>query len=502
MSLRRNILAGYAAQVYITAVGLLFLPLYLRYLGAEAYGLVGFFAMVQAWSQLLDVGLTPTLARETARHHAGELDGTTYRRLVRALEAIFVAVATVGLATMLALSGPVAADWLRVESLDLGEVRTALQLMAIAVALRWMAGLYRGCVAGAEQLEWLAAFGSLIATLRFVAVIAVFEWVGTSVVVFFTWQLLVAALELAGTWHKARSSFPALPPGTQIGVSFAPVRPLLGFALGIATTTGLWAVATQTDKLVLSSLLPLADYGYFTLAVLISTASFAAASPIANAVIPRLTALVARGDRAALVSTYRRATALTAVVSLSIAAVFAVFGDALLRVWSGSETVAERAAPILALYAIGYGLVAVSGMASHLQVAFGDLRLHVRGSIAYTVAMLAGLAVTAGPWGALGAGATWLAVNLAYLLLWIPRVHARLVPGLHRPWLLRDVGLPALAILAWCGLLHPLVAWPEARWAGAAMLGAIGLGALAAATLASRGREGFTLLRGNRHARS
>ncbi|MGH9879537.1 MAG: oligosaccharide flippase family protein, partial [Nitrososphaerales archaeon] len=67
MSLKRNIIANYASQIYVTLIGIVMVPLYVRYMGAEAYGLVGFFAMLQAWFQLLDMGLTPTMARETAR---------------------------------------------------------------------------------------------------------------------------------------------------------------------------------------------------------------------------------------------------------------------------------------------------------------------------------------------------------------------------------------------------------------------------------------------------
>jgi O-antigen/teichoic acid export membrane protein len=64
MSLKRNILANYASQTYVTLIGILMLPVYLRYMGAEACGLVGFFTMLNALFQLLDMGLTPTLARE------------------------------------------------------------------------------------------------------------------------------------------------------------------------------------------------------------------------------------------------------------------------------------------------------------------------------------------------------------------------------------------------------------------------------------------------------
>ena len=71
MSLKRNILANYASQLYVTIIGIVMVPLYIKYMGSEAYGLVGFFSMLQAWFGLLDMGLTPTMSREAARFNGG-----------------------------------------------------------------------------------------------------------------------------------------------------------------------------------------------------------------------------------------------------------------------------------------------------------------------------------------------------------------------------------------------------------------------------------------------
>lgn len=54
MSLKSNIAANYASQLYTTLIGIVLVPLYLQYMGTEAYGLVGFFVMLQAWFNLLD----------------------------------------------------------------------------------------------------------------------------------------------------------------------------------------------------------------------------------------------------------------------------------------------------------------------------------------------------------------------------------------------------------------------------------------------------------------
>ena len=84
MSLRRNILANYVSQLYVTAAGIVMVPLYIQYMGADAFGLVGFFTMLQAWFNLLDMGLTPTMARESARYRGGGISLLDYRRLARA----------------------------------------------------------------------------------------------------------------------------------------------------------------------------------------------------------------------------------------------------------------------------------------------------------------------------------------------------------------------------------------------------------------------------------
>ena len=143
MSLKKNVLASYVSQIYVTLIGIFMVPFYVKYMGVEAFGLVGFFAMLQAWFNLLDMGLTPTMARETARFNGGAADALSLRRLLRAMEGVFVGVAVLGGAAMVAGSGAIASSWLKVQQLPLIEVQHAIMLMAAIVALRWVCGLYQ-----------------------------------------------------------------------------------------------------------------------------------------------------------------------------------------------------------------------------------------------------------------------------------------------------------------------------------------------------------------------
>lgn len=443
MSLQKNILASYASQIYTTFLGILVLPLYLKYLDVEAYGLVGFFTMLQAWFNLLDMGLTPTVARETARFRGGSSDVLSYRRLLRVLQLIFLVIALLGGSLMFVFSGVIATAWLNVQTLPTGQVHLALQLIAIGVALRWMSGLYRGCISGSEQLVWLGGFNALVATLRFVGVLPVLIWVGHSPAVFFTYQLLVAVLELAGLATKSYDLLPAIPTGHKLGwsliVLFNPIKPVLKFSLTIAFTSSVWVLVTQTDKLVLSKLLTLTDYAYFTLAVLAASGVIVISGPISSTLMPRMARLQAEGNVDGLVSLYRKATQLVAAIAIPASLVLAFFAEQILWVWTGDAIAAKSAAPILCLYALGNGFLALAAFPYYLQFAKGDLKLHLIGNGIFLLLLVPLLVWATLKYGVTGAAYAWLIANSLYFFIWVPVVHQRFLQGLHWQWLLHDV---------------------------------------------------------------
>lgn len=445
LSLKKNILSNYISQLYVTLIGIVLVPLYLKYMGAEAYGLVGFFTMLQSWFALLDMGLTQTISRETARYRGGSITALQYRQLFRALSLVFLGVALLGGGGLWQVSDLVATRWLNVKEIAPNDVILAVQIMCVSVALRWMGGLYRGVVTGSEQLVWMSSFNAVIATLRFVVVFASMSSFGFTPFVFFLHQLVVAVIEIFGLILMAYKLLPAPQSlAGSIGLSFKPIQPLLKFALTIAFTSSIWVLVTQTDKLVLSGILPLADYGYFTLAVLVASGIMVVSGPISGAIMPRMARLHAEGKGDELIRVYRNATQLVSVIAGSAAITIAFCAEPLLYAWSGSQQLSFHAAPILTLYAIGNGFLAVSAFPYYLQYSRGDLRYHLMGNLVLVVLLIPAIVYVASRFGGVGAGYVWLCMNAAYLFFWLAYVHEKLVPGLHFSWL----GLDVLAI---CG---------------------------------------------------
>jgi len=440
MSIRRNIIANYASQAYISAVGIALLPLYVEYMGTDAYGLIGFFSVLQAWFSLLDAGLSPAISRETARYHAGALAPPEFLRLFRALNLLFILAAAFGGMCLYLANSYIVTAWLNIGSLSQEEVLYSLNIMALTVALRLIGALYRGVITGAEKFIWLSGFNSLITSIRFLGVFFSMERWGFSPEVFFTHQLVVAVVESGALYWRSVLILPNRSYiNERVGLSLTPMKPILRFSLPMACTSLIWIMITQTDRFVLSGILSLTDYGYFTMAVLAASGVTTVAGPISNAIMPRLAKHHAAADRYAMLALYRSSTRWVTAIAGTIALTMFVAAKPLVFAWSGSLYLAERVAPILQLYVLGNLVLTVSAFPFYLQYALGNIRYHVIGNIGLATFLFPCIVFATKNFGAIGAGFVWLGVNLTYFVFWIPYVHSKVAPGMHLQWLKVDV---------------------------------------------------------------
>lgn len=473
LSVGPSIVANYASTLYASALGILLVPLYVQYMGIEAYGLVGFYAMLQGWFIILDMGVSATVNRESARYTAGAVLALDLRRLIRSFEGIFLVVALGGALALVAAASPLANEWLRVETLDLAEVERAVMLMAIVVALRWTCGLYRGIILGFEKIVWLSGFNSIIATLRFLLVVPILAYVGASPTHFFTYQLAVAIFEITVLIAKSYRLLPSVEIVGWIRWSYRPIRAVARFTLSVAATSVVWVFLLQADKLLLSGMISLSDYAIYTMGVLVASGVTLLGGPVTAAILPRLTRLHAEQDEAALRRLYRMGTQIVGVIVIPVVLVLAFFPIEVIKAWTGDSEIALRAAPILTLYAVGNGILAFAGFSYLIQVARGSMKLHLIGNAIFVLLFVPLLIFAVQRYGMEGAGWAWLIANLVPFALWLPLVHRRFLKGLHVRWLLEDIA----AIVALPTLIAALFARGD-QWTGTPTEIAVYLGAL------------------------
>ncbi len=423
--------------------------------------------MLQVWFNLLDLGLTPTVARETARFRGGAIKELSYLRLLRGLQIIFCTMAVLGGGLLFAFSGVLAEHWLNVQSLPISQVQLALQLMAVGVAFRWMSGLYRGCISGAEHLGWLGVFNVLIASIRFLGVMPFLIWIDSSPTTFFIYQTTISLLETAGLFLK--TSRLNAHSGDRKTIGWHPkilthdLRKNLQFSLSIAFTSTAWIIVSHTDRLLLSKYLPLADYGYFTLAVLAASAVLLINSPISSALVPRLTKLHAEGKNDELIALYCRATQLGTTIATPACVLLAFFPEEIIFSWTGDRNLSSHAAPVLQIYAVGNFLVALATFPYDLQLVKGNLKKHVQGNIIFIAFWIPSIAWSTSKYHAMGAAYTWLFFNSLYFFIWLPLVHNQFLEELHKKWALQNIAPIFAAGLLSAFMIRRIFETPSAR---------------------------------------
>lgn len=127
--------------------------------------------MLQAWLQLLDLGLSPTLSREMSIYHAGRIDTATARRRLRSLEWLLGSIALLAVFIFILGRHTIALNWLNFINLSPNNVATCIVLMAITAALRWLMGLYRSGLIGMELQPLVNGLGIIFVTLKFIGVL-------------------------------------------------------------------------------------------------------------------------------------------------------------------------------------------------------------------------------------------------------------------------------------------------------------------------------------------
>lgn len=461
MSLKKNTLANYLGQGWTALMGLAFIPIYIRHLGVEAWGLVGFMSVMQAWLTLLDMGLTPTLSREIGRFRGGAQDAQTIRDLLRSLEVLYsgVALAVVGVVWLIAPWAAV--NWFSATNLSVLSVAHALGVMGLVLATRMVEQVYRGAIQGMQHQVWLNGVQSVLATLRWAGVVGVLAWVDSSIEAFFWWQ---GGVSLLTVLILARQTYQWLPVCERAGrFDLSAIVRVGRFAGGLAATTFLALLLTQVDKLLLSKLVSLEEFGYYTLAASVAGALYFLVSPVAIAVSPRFNELVAKSEHHGLINVYHRASQWLAALLIPAALMMAGFAEPLLFAWTGSSNLARHGGPMLELLALGTLFNGFMHVPYMVQLAYGWTGFAIRVNIV-AVGILIPVVLWAVPrFGAIGAAWAWFALNAGYVLIGVHFMHRRLLCGEKWRWYNKAVFSPLVSGAITVLILRNWIELPQGR---------------------------------------
>jgi len=481
---RKNIIANMLGSGWVAALSLAFVPLYIHFMGIEAYGLVGFYVTLQVLFSVLDMGLTATISRELARLSAqGGGAAIEMRNVVRTLETIYWALAVFIILTVGFSAHWIATVWLNTNQLSSDDIQMSVMLMGVVIAFRMPYGFYSGGLIGMQRQVLLNVIKICVETFRNGGGVLVLWLFSPTITAFFLWH---AAAGIVGVCVLGVVLWRCLPKAIE-KARFTPslFRRLWRFGAGMLAIALLSLLLVEMDKLVLSKMLSLAEFGHYVLASTLAMGLNLIIVPIFSAIHPRLTQLVASHDELGLSQLYHKGCQLMTVLVMPVAFVLCFFAEEVLLAWTQEASIAQYSAPLLSLLVIGTAFNAMMNIPYALQLAHGWIKLSILSNIIAVIILVPALFWMISRYGVIGAASIWTALNIGYVLFNSPIIHAKLLKGEFKHWLVSDFGIPTLValiivVLFWMVMPSELSLFGHLAWIVFTLIMTLSLCALAA----------------------
>ena len=447
----KNLLANYSGQCWTAICNLLIIPIYIRLLGLEQYGLISIFLVFQACLPLLDLGLSQTLTRQIST-----LTPSTTPIIRHIFRTIEISVYLLSLAIFLlsiAASGPLSATLSsNSNGFDASFLAYVISLMGLTLSFKLVESLYRSVLVGSRQHVLLNSIQVMRTTAATFGSLLAFQFFGASIFTYLVWQILISIVTLSILAIFAYSFL-------KLTSSPASFRPLLllrlkDYTVGMILITLLSLVFTQFDKLVLVRLLSLSEFASYSIAFTLASSITLLVSPITVSYFPAFCNFLVSKSKPALRSAFHISSQLVSVISSSLAVSVAIYAYPILRYWTNDIYLASSAAPVLQVLSIATLFNTLLAIPYQLQLAYGWTSLGIRINLAMLLFFVPSTIFFASIFGSIGAAFSMLVLNIAILFCSCLYMFSKILKSELRFWVFNDLLAPLLTALLAALTLH------------------------------------------------
>ncbi|MEZ0394861.1 MAG: oligosaccharide flippase family protein [Anaerolineales bacterium] len=403
----RNTVANFLGQIIHPIISILLVPFYIHYLGLEGYGLVGFFSALTVLLGIFTKGLGSALQREFARRDGDPSLRVTMPNLLKTFEIVYWAIGGVLGAGLVLFSGFISVAWLRVEMISPETVRTCLLLISLTIAASFPNSVYQAIFVGTQKQVLGNILNSTSALLQAVlSVVVIWIWksiIGYYVVGLCTAILLMLTMRLFA-YRTARSTMVE----RAIAFDWDELKSLWKISFELILTNGAGLILAQTDRLVISYLLPVSSLGTYNVGVAGGRLLDSFYAPFLTAVYPRTCQMTQSGDSKSVGDLIARNIKVMLLICLTIGLPLSFFAPEVLSVWTNNSEVVTKGAPVLSVYVFGYIFLSLSSVLYQVLIARGQVNYGVWFNSLALVWYPCLMWILVGAQGIVGAAWTWL----------------------------------------------------------------------------------------------
>lgn len=439
--MKEKIIANYFGTGWTALMSFVFTPLYIKYLGPESYGLVGVYAMIQGWMILLDVGLSPTLSREVSMYKAGVYVDKEIKEIFSSIEMIYIVLGISSGFLLIIFSSWISRNWLQINNLSLDVVASSVICFSFLIVFRWVSGLYSATIMGAQDIIWYNITRSIFSTLRGAGVIVVLHLVLSDIRVFFVYQAIIVLFELIVLRFRILRILPS--PKKALLFSLKSISKIWKFAGGMAVITFLGIMLKQIDKIMLSKMMSLTEFGYYSLASVVSGIIILIVQPIINIAYPVIAELRAKNKSdVEVIKKYHFFSQMVSIVSIPIGLFFSLYSVQILTLWIGDKVIVDKISSIVSIMVLGNVVNNIMIMPYLLQISGGWTSLSLWSNIIYVIIFGPVIYFGYNYYGLIMVPIAWLVINVINVIFQVQVMHKKIYCEEMGRWYYKDIGIP------------------------------------------------------------
>lgn len=436
-----TLFTNYFSSVLNIILSIVFVPIYLKYIGAEGYGLIGVFASLQGVLSLLDAGLGGALAREIAlRSGITDFDTNKTADLVKTLGSIYWLIALVIGIIAVSVAPLLANYWVKPVLLSSTQIVNVFILLGCSLIFYFPIGFYSGGMIGLQKQLILNILKVFFAILKYFGSLFVLIFCEDKLQAFFVWNLIINFMQAItfkyALWH-------CLPKRTRKPVfSKLELQSVWKYAAGLTGISIAALILGQLDRVILSKTLSLEQFGYYSLAGSIVVLIYQVIQPINQTFFPKFTNLVLPDKKHELRKMYQLAYQIVSLMIIPIMLILAIFSRELLFFLTHDLTISNATWLPLSIMALSVGLNSLLNIPYQLTLAFGWTKFALFQNIGMIIILTPLMIWLTINFGAVGGASSSLILNGIWVLILPFVIHRKILFKEASKWYLFGFFIP------------------------------------------------------------
>lgn len=415
-----NIVSNYTSRIWNFIAIYVFTPIFLKYFGIESFAIISFYALILGTMSFADAGLSSAITREFAKSQPA----FDKFRILKKLEYIYVLICFFVAILIFFIAPLIAKYWLKVESTNVINLIYYIRLIGIGVSFQLLSTIYFGSLMGLGLQVYPNSIQLFWSLLKNFGIVIIYNLYKIDIQFFFIWQIICNIIYVlflrVMTLHLLKKDNT---PRSSTNKNKILSDELVKYIFGMSLISIISALNIQADKIIISKLFALKEFGYYSLASTIAQIPLVIATPLSIVAFPDMTKKnYEKKEEDTLIIFERYSFAITTIVTI-IGCCLLLFTKEVVLIWLGEKAFSIKNLSLIVavtqLLLLGGTFLSLQLMPYYLLLSKGLTKFTIIQGVVQLCFSIPASYFFITRYGILGIGFPWLIINFgAFIFLY------------------------------------------------------------------------------------